>query len=79
MIRKPWIDTLFRGTKVKKLVSYLRLEFNTEFIYQGMSFVYVQRYFLKCEITTIIVGNFEAVLSVSVTKAIDFTWNRVLG
>ena len=31
-IQKPWIDTLFRGTKVVKLVSYLRLEFNIDFI-----------------------------------------------
>ena len=37
-IRKPWIDALFLGRKVIKLVSYLRLECNIDLIYQGMSF-----------------------------------------
>ena len=37
-IQKPWIYTLFRGTKVVNLVSYLRLEFNIDFIKQGVSF-----------------------------------------
>ena len=38
-IRKPWIDnTLFRGTKVANLVSYLRLEFNIDLVNQGVFF-----------------------------------------
>ena len=37
-IRKPWIDALFLGGKVIKLVPYLRLEFNIDFIHQGVSF-----------------------------------------
>ena len=36
-IQKLWIDTLFRGTKFVKLMSYIRLEFNIDFIYQGVS------------------------------------------
>ena len=36
-IQKPWIDTLFRGIKVIKLVSYLRLELNIDFKLQGLS------------------------------------------
>ena len=36
-IQKPWIDTLFGGTKVVKLVSYLRLEFYIDFKHQRMS------------------------------------------
>ena len=35
-IQKLWIDTLFRGTKVVKLMSYVRLEFNIDFIHQGV-------------------------------------------
>ena len=37
-IQKPWIDTLFRDTKVVSLVSYLRLEFSIDFINQGVPF-----------------------------------------
>ena len=36
-IQKPRIDTLLRGTKVAKLVSYLRFEFKIDFIHQGVS------------------------------------------
>ena len=36
-IQKLWIDTLFHGTKIVKLMSYIRLEFNTDFKHQGMS------------------------------------------
>ena len=36
-IQKPWIDTHFCGAKVVKLVPYLRLEFNMDFIHQGVS------------------------------------------
>ena len=43
-IRKPRTDALFRGIKVIKFLSYLRLEFNIDFIHQGM---YAQRYFSK--------------------------------
>ena len=41
MIQKPWIDTLFRGTKVAKLVSYLRLEFNIAFKHRGVSYAQI--------------------------------------
>ena len=34
---KELIDALLCGIKVVKLVSYLRLEFNTDFIHQGAS------------------------------------------
>ena len=46
-IQKPWIDTLFRGTKVAKLVSYLRLEFNTDFKHQGVFFCMLKYNFLN--------------------------------
>ena len=46
-IQKPWIDTFFRGTKVAKLVSYQRLEFNIDFKHQGMSFCMLQYTFLN--------------------------------
>ena len=36
-IQKLCINTLFRGTKVVKLMSYVRLEFNIDFIHQGVS------------------------------------------
>ena len=36
-IQKLWIDTLFCGTKVVKLISYVRPEFNIHFIHQGVS------------------------------------------
>ena len=39
-------DTLFRGTKVAKLLFYLRLEFNIDFIYQGVSFCMLKDTFL---------------------------------
>ena len=37
-IQKPWIGTLFRGTKIVKLMCQLRLEFNIDFIHQEVSF-----------------------------------------
>ena len=46
-IQKPWIDTLFRDTKVAKLVSYLRLEFNIDFKHQGVSFSMLKYTFLN--------------------------------
>ena len=67
-IQKRCIDTLFRGTKVVKLMSYVRLEFNIDFIYQGVSSCMLNDIFFKCEIATIIVGNFETIPSVNVTK-----------
>ena len=36
-IKKLWIDTLFGGTKVVKLMSYVRLEFSIDCIHQGVS------------------------------------------
>ena len=60
-IQKSWIDnTLFRFTKVANLVYYLRLEFNIDFISQGVSFCMLK------------VGNFETILSVNVTKEKQF-------
>ena len=67
-IQKPLIDPLFHGTKVAKLVSCLRFEFNIDFLHQGVSFRFPKGTFFKCEITTIIVGNFKSILSVNVTK-----------
>ena len=46
-IEKPWKDTLFRGTKVVKLVSYLRFKFNIDFIHQGVSFHILKDTFLN--------------------------------
>ena len=66
--QKPWIDTLFRSKKVVKLVSYISLEFNIDLIYQGVSLCMLRDTFFKCEITTIIVGNFKSILSANVTK-----------
>ena len=37
-IQKPWIDSHLRHTKVLQLVSYLRFEFNIDFIHRGVSF-----------------------------------------
>ena len=34
--------------------------------------MYAQKHFFKCEITTIIVGNFKTILSVNVTKLAKF-------
>ena len=80
-IRKPRTDALFRRTKITNLVSYLRLEFNIGLIHQGMSFC-MHKHFFKCEfkqahffiskITTVIVGNFETILRVCVTKEKQF-------
>ena len=63
-IQKPSIDTLFHGTKVVKLMSNVRLEFNIDFIDLRVYFCILN----KCEITIIIVGNFETILSVNMTK-----------
>ena len=71
-IQKPWIDTLFLRTKVVKLLSYLKLEFNIDFIHQGVSFCILKDTFLNVKITTIIVGNFETILSINVTKEKQF-------
>ena len=46
-IQKPWIDTLFRGTKVAKLVCYLTLQFNTDLKHQEVSFGMFKYTFLK--------------------------------
>ena len=54
---------LFHGAKVAKLVSYQRLEL--EYIKECI-FVCTKILF-KCEITTIIAGNFETILRVNVT------------
>ena len=35
--QKPRIDTFFRGAKIVQLVSYLRFEFNIDFMYEGVS------------------------------------------
>ena len=61
--RKPWIDAPFRETKLIKLVSYLRLEFNIDFIHQRGFFCMHKDTFLNlnshkhtffiCEITTV--------------------------
>ena len=58
-------------------MSYVRLEFNNDFIHHGVSmlmsrFLYAQWDFFKCEITTVTVGNFETILSVNVTKERQF-------
>ena len=66
-IQKPRIDTLFRSTKVIKLVSYLRFEFNIDFTHRGVSLCMLKGTFLS-EITTITVGNFKTILSVNLTK-----------
>ena len=47
-IYKPWIDTLLRNNrKVVKLVSYLRFEFNIDFIHQGVSLCMLKDTFLN--------------------------------
>ena len=46
-IQKPWIDTLFRGTRKVKLMSYIRLEFNIDFIHQGVSYCMLNDTFLN--------------------------------
>ena len=56
--------------KLQKLISNVRLEFNIDFIHRGVSCCMLNYTFFKCEITTIIVGNFETILNVNLTKAI---------
>ena len=46
-IQKLWIDTLFRGTRKVKLMSYIRLEFNIDFIHQGVSYCMLNDTFLN--------------------------------
>ena len=46
-IQKPRIDTLFRSTKVIKLVSYLRFEFNIDFTHRGVSLCMLKGTFLN--------------------------------
>ena len=46
MIQKSGTDALFSGTKLMKFVSYLSLEFNSDFIHQWVSFLYAQRHCL---------------------------------
>ena len=46
MIQKSGADALFSGTKLMKLVSYLSLEFNSDFIHEWVSFLYAQRHCL---------------------------------
>ena len=48
-IQQLWIDTLFLGTKVVKLISYVRLEFNIDFIHQGVSSFMLYDTFLSVE------------------------------
>ena len=46
-IQKTRIDTLLRSTKVAKLVSYLRFEFEIDFIHQGVSLCMLKNTFLN--------------------------------
>ena len=46
---KPWIEALFCETKVTKLLSYLRLKFNVDFIRWGVLSCMHKRSFLKYE------------------------------
>ena len=46
-IQKLWINAPFRGTKVIKLMSYIRLEFNIDFIHQGVSYCMLNDTFLN--------------------------------
>ena len=46
-IQKSWIDILFRSAKVVKLVSYLRFDFNTDFIHQEVSLFMLKDSFLN--------------------------------
>ena len=46
-IQNPRIDTFLRGTKVAKLLSYLRFEFKIDFIHQGVSLCMLKNYFLN--------------------------------
>ena len=48
-IQKPWIDTLFRGRKVAKLLTYLKFELNIDFIHQGVFLRMYKDTFFKCE------------------------------
>ena len=48
-IQQLWIDTLFLGSKVVKLISYVRLEFNIDFIHQWVSSFMLYDTFLSVE------------------------------
>ena len=89
VIQKPWVDTLFRGTKVIKLAPYLRLEFNIDFIHQGVSFCmhkdslfkfeFTQAHFFLREITTVIVGILRQFYVEMWPRKSKFRWNSVSG
>lgn len=53
-VRKSWIDILFVGKKVMKLLSLFNIKFNVNFIYRWVSSCMQRATFLKCE--TIIDG-----------------------
>ena len=60
-------------------MSYVRLEFNIDFINQGVSCCMLNDTFFKCEIITIMVGNFETILSVNVSKERRFWMEQSFG
>ena len=76
---KLWIETLFCGTKVKMLLSYIRLKNNFHSLRD--IFLYMHRdTFLKCEITTVTVWNFETVLYIYIYRCFHKrTWILRLG
>ena len=49
-IQKPRIDTLFRSTKVVKLISCLSFEFNIDFIHRGVSLCMLKDTFLNVKL-----------------------------
>ena len=46
-MKKLRINTLFRGTKVVKLMLYVIFEFNIDFIHQGVSYCMLNATFLN--------------------------------
>ena len=48
-VQKPWIEAVFCGTNVMRLMSYLRLKTKIDFIRRGIPSWMHREYSLKCE------------------------------
>ena len=72
-IQKPGIDTLLRNTKVVKLVSYLRFEFNIDFIHHKVSLCMLKNIFFNVRSQQLFAGGREMKISSKVLR--DFWKN----
>ena len=76
-VQKPWIEALFCGTNVMRLLSYLRLKIKIDFIRRGIPSWMHREYFLNCGRQQLCYEILER-LQVGVrTRKSDFRENRV--